>query len=124
MPYRLLADGVAVLHFLFVAFVMAGGLLVLRWPRLAWGHVPAAVWGALIELFGWVCPLTPLEQHLRRLAGESGYEGGFVERYVFSALYPQGLTRTHQVVLGLLVIAVNAFVYWRLWRRRTRPSPG
>ena len=118
MPYRLLADAVVVLHFLFVAFVVVGGLLVLRWPRLAWVHVPAAVWGMLLSFFGWLCPLTPLEKHLRRLAGQGGYEGGFGERYLFAALYPEGLTRTHQVVLGLLVLAVNAFVYWRLWRRR------
>lgn len=124
MSYRLLADAVVVLHFLFVAFVVAGGLLVLRWPRIAWAHVPAAVWGVLIELFGWVCPLTPLEKHFRRLAGEGGYEGGFVERYVFGLLYPQGLTRTHQVVLGLLVLAVNGFIYWRLWRRRRRAAGG
>ena len=122
---RLLADLVVVAHALFVAFVVAGGLLVLRWPRLAWAHVPAAVWGTLIEFFGWVCPLTPLENHLRRLGGEGGYAGGFIERYVFAALYPEGLTRTHQVILGSLVLALNGFVYWRLWRRkRNAPARG
>jgi hypothetical protein len=94
--YRLLADLVVVVHLGFVAFVVAGGLLVLRWPRLAWAHLPCAVWGALIEFAGWVCPLTPLENDLRRLGGEAGYEGGFVERYLTSVLYPHGLTRTHQ----------------------------
>jgi hypothetical protein len=118
--YRLLADLVVVVHLGFVAFVVAGGLLVLRWPRLAWAHLPCAVWGALIEFAGWVCPLTPLENDLRRLGGEAGYEGGFVERYLTSVLYPHGLTRTHQLVLGLLVLAVNGYVYLRLWWRRAR----
>jgi hypothetical protein len=121
MVYRLLADLVVVLHLLFVAFVVLGGLAVLRWPRLAWVHVPVALWGALVEFTGWGCPLTPLENDLRRLGGEAGYEGGFVERYLTAVLYPHGLTRAHQVVLGLLVLAVNAFVYGRLgWRRRAR----
>ena len=124
MPYRLLADFVVVAHFLFVAFVMVGGLLVLRWPRVLWVHPPCAVWGALIELLGWVCPLTPLENHLRGLGGEAGYAGGFVERYIFSILYPRGLTRTHQIVLGLLVLALNAAIYgYLLWRRRSRSRP-
>lgn len=120
--YRLLADLVVVVHLAFVAFVVAGGLLVLRWPRLAWAHVPAAAWGALIEFAGWVCPLTPLENDLRRLGGEGGYGGGFVERYLVGVLYPGGLTRAHQVALGLLVLAINGLVYWRLWRR-SRASP-
>jgi hypothetical protein len=128
--YRLLADLVVGVHSAFVAFVVAGGLLVWRWPRLAWAHVPAAVWGAFIEFAGWGCPLTPLENDLRRLGGEPGYEGGFVERYLTAVLYPDGLTRTHQLVLGLAVLAVNGFAYWRLWRRSagTRravsPKPG
>ena len=120
MPYSLLADLVVVVHVLFVAFVVLGGLPVLRWPRLAWAHVPAALWGALIEFAGWVCPLTPLENDLRRLGGQAGYEGGFVERYLLAVLYPHGLTRTHQLVLGLLVLAVNALAYACLWRRRKR----
>ena len=121
MLYRLLADLVVVVHFVFVAFAVAGGLLVLRWPRLVWVHMPSAVWGALIEIFGWLCPLTPLEKYLRRLGGEAGYAGGFVERYIFPILYPRGLTRTHQIVLGLLVLAVNLAIYgYLLWRRRAR----
>lgn len=108
---RLLADLVVVAHLAFVAFVVAGGTLVLRWPRLAWAHVPAAAWGALVALAGWVCPLTPLENDLRRLGGEGGYAGGFVERYLVGVLYPSGLTRAHQAALGLLVLAVNGAVY-------------
>lgn len=119
MPYWLLADLVVVVHLGFVVFVVAGGLLVLRWGWAAWLHVPAAAWGALIELGGWVCPLTPLEQWLRRRAGESGYQGGFVEHYILPILYPRELTREVQVVLGIGVVAVNLAVYgWVLWRRR------
>jgi len=118
MPYRLLADLVLVLHAAFVAFVMLGGLLALRWPRLAWVHLPVVVWGAGIEFLGGICPLTPLENHWRLLAGEQGYAGGFVEHYVFPVLYPEGLTRQVQLGLGLLVLAVNVSIYaWMLWRR-------
>jgi hypothetical protein len=124
MSYRLAAVAVLVAHALFVLFVALGGLLVLRWPRLAWLHLPAAAWGALIELAGWICPLTPLENRLRRLGGEAGYEGGFVETYVLAALYPAGLTREVQVVLGLLVLAVNGAVYAVLLRRRWRQGRG
>jgi hypothetical protein len=117
MSYRLLADLVLVVHAAFVVFVVVGGLAVLRWPRLAWVHLPAAIWGAGIEFAGGICPLTPLENHWRRLAGEQGYTAGFVEHYVVAALYPEGLTRGLQVALGLAVLAVNAAVYLRLWSR-------
>ncbi|MDH4165193.1 MAG: DUF2784 domain-containing protein [Gammaproteobacteria bacterium] len=120
MPYRLLADLVLILHAGFVAFVMLGALLVLRWPRLAWVHVPVALWGAGIEFLGGICPLTPLENHWRRLAGELGYPGGFVEHYVVSALYPEGLTQRLQFALGVLVLVVNGAIYaWVLGRRRS-----
>lgn len=119
--YGLLADLVVLLHLAFVAFVIGGGLLVLRWPRVAWVHLPCASWGALIELAGWICPLTPLENALRRRAGQAGYGGGFVEHYIIPLLYPHALTRTTQVVLGLTVIAVNLAVYgWLLRRARLR----
>jgi hypothetical protein len=118
MQYRLLADFLLLLHAGFVACVMLGGLLVLRWPRAAWVHLPLVLWGAGIEFLGGICPLTPLENHWRHLAGEQGYAGGFVEHYVFSALYPDGLSRTDQVALGLLVVAVNALIYGVAWRRR------
>ena len=123
MPYRLLADLVVGVHALFVAFVIAGGLLVLRWPWVAAVHLPAAVWGALIELRGGVCPLTPLENSLRASAGQAGYEGGFIEHYLLPVLYPAGLTRGVQLGLGALVIAVNLVVYALVLRRRwTRGS--
>lgn len=115
--YGLLADAVVVLHLGFVLFVVGGGFLVLRWPKAAWIHVPAAAWGAAIELWGWVCPLTPLENWLRVQAGEVGYGGSFVEEYLLPVLYPGGLTREIQIALGIFVIVVNGAVYLRLWLR-------
>ena len=120
MPYRLLADLTLILHAAFVVFVMLGALLVLRWPRVAWIHLPAALWGAGIEFLGGICPLTPLENHWRQLAGGDGYAGGFVEHYVVPILYPDALTRRVQVALGVLVLIVNVAIYaWVLWRRRS-----
>lgn len=122
MIYRILADLVVGAHFTFVLFVVGGVFLVLRWPRLAWLHIPAAVWGALIELAGWICPLTPLEGSLRRQAGGEGYRGGFIDHYILPILYPGDLTRTIQVVLGLLVILINAVGYYLFWRKHWRGS--
>jgi len=107
----MLADLVVILHFAFVLFVIFGGLLVLRWPRLAYVHLPVALYGALIELVGWICPLTPLEKRLRESAGLQGYQGGFVEHYILQVLYPAGLTRNVQLVLGLIVIGMNLAIY-------------
>ena len=118
MAYRILADLVVGVHVLFVVFVVAGGLLALRWPWVPVAHLPAAVWGALIEFRGWICPLTPLEQSLRASAGQAGYEGGFIDHYLLPVLYPAGLTQNVQLVLGSLVIAVNLAVYGLLLRRR------
>ena len=120
MLYRTLADAVVVLHAAFVLFVVLGGLAALRWPRAAWLHLPAALWGAGIEFAGGICPLTPLENRLRRLGGEAGYEGGFVEHYLWPVLYPSGLTREVQVALGLAVLAVNVAVYATVIRRQCR----
>lgn len=116
-PFGLMADVLLLVHGAFVLFVIAGGLLVRRWPRLAWVHVPAALWGAAIEFGGFICPLTPLEKAWRRAAGGEAYEGGFIEHYVTAALYPAGLTRAVQVALGLVVLGVNGWVYWSVWRR-------
>ncbi|HEY9227051.1 MAG TPA: DUF2784 domain-containing protein [Gemmatimonadaceae bacterium] len=120
MIYRWLADGVALLHAAFVVFVILGGLLALRWQRVAWLHVPAAVWGALIEFAGWMCPLTPLENAFRARAGGAGYSGGFVEHYVLRALYPAGLTPAVRWTLGALVVIINVSVYAYLCRRKRR----
>ena len=123
MWFRGAADVVLVVHLAFVLFVVFGGLLVFRWPRVAWLHVPVALYGALIEFVGFVCPLTPLEVWLRRQGGEAGYSGGFVEHYVTAALYPTGLTREVQLALGVGVLALNAVVYGVLLRRRRRAAP-
>ena len=117
MIYRWLADGVALIHAAFVLFVVAGGFLAIRWRRVAWFHLPAVIWGALIEYAGWICPLTPLENALRERAGQAGYTGGFVEHYVLRALYPAGLTRTTSFLLGTSVVLINVVVYAYIWRR-------
>lgn len=124
MLYRALADMVVIVHFAFVLFVVGGAFLVLRWRRLAWVHVPAAVWGSLIEFAGWVCPLTPLEIRLRVMGGESGYGGGFVEHYIIPVLYPSGLTRGVQVFLGVLVLVINLAIYGWLLRKRLQAKAG
>lgn len=116
----LLADAVVVLHVAFVVFVVAGGLLVLRWPRVAWVHIPSAAWGAIVALAGWVCPLTPFEVWLRERAGEPAYRGDFIDWYVMPLLYPDWLTRPTQRALGIAVVAVNAAVYALAWRRHRR----
>ena len=111
MIYRALADLVLIVHLTFVLFVVLGGLLVLRWPGAAWLHIPAAIWGVLIEYTGWICPLTPLENSFRTRGGEMGYSGGFIEHYIQRLLYPAGLTRSTQVVLGSLVLVLNLIAY-------------
>lgn len=118
--YRVLADAVVVIHFGFVLFVVLGGALVLRWRRAAWVHLPCAAWGALIEFGGWICPLTPLEHHLRDLGHRAGYAGGFVEHYITRVMYPAGLTRQMQVAIGVFVIAVNLLFYWLALGRKHR----
>ena len=128
MVYRILADAVLVVHLAFAVFAGVGALFVLRWRWLAWVHVPCAAWGALIMFAGWICPLTPLEQELRRRGGQAGYEGGFLEHYVVSVLYPRGLTRGLQIGIGTGVVLVNGLVYGtlaaRALRRRREDSRG
>ncbi len=108
---RVAADAVVLLHFAFILFVLFGAWTVLRWKWMAWLHVPAFVWGAAVEFFGLMCPLTPLEGRLREAAGEQRYAGGFVEHYVMPVMYPAGLTPTTQLWLGLIVVLVNVAVY-------------
>ena len=115
-----LADGVLVLHLAFVLFVVLGGLLVLRWRRLAWLHVPAVAWAAFVEFTGRFCPLTPLENALRRDAGEAVYSGDFIGNYLGSLLYPEGLTRPMQMLLGFAVLVINVVLYSVMARRRPR----
>lgn len=120
MTYRLLAELVVALHLGFILFAVFGGLLALGRRRWAALHLPAMAWAALIEFAGWGCPLTPLENWLRRAAGEAAYEGDFLERYLVPLIYPPGLTRSHQVALGIALLAFNLVVYSVLWRRRPR----
>lgn len=120
MTHRVLADGIVVLHLLFIIFVVVGGGLVLRWPGLALLHLPAACWGAAIELSGGICPLTPLENQFRLAAGAAGYPGSFIEHYLLPIIYPAGLTRGIQYGLAAVVIVVNVAVYGHLLHRRRR----
>lgn len=115
MSYSLLADVTMLAHGMFVLFVVFGGLAVLRWPRLAWLHLPSAIWGVVIEFKGWICPLTHLENRFRRLAGEAGNGGSFVEHCLEPLLYPLGLTTRSQVMMGLTVLGINAVLYACLW---------
>lgn len=118
----MMADSIVLLHFLFVLFVVCGGLLALWWPRVVWLHVPAVIWGVWIELSGSICPLTPLENRLRRAQGEAGYEGDFIAHYLLSVLYPEGLTRSHQLALGALALAINVCVYALVFARHRRST--
>ena len=122
MFLKLAADLVVLLHFAFILFVVLGGLVVFRWPKFMWLHIPAAAWGAFIELTGRVCPLTPLENRLRIAAGETGYSGGFIEEYLIPVVYPDGLTRLVQISLGVSVVAINLIFYGLLVARRPRAN--
>ncbi len=116
MFYRILADGLVVVHCAFILFVVLGGVLALRWQWIVCFHLPAAFWGAFVELSGRICPLTPLENQLRTKAGEMGYSQGFIEHYLHPVLYPAGLTQEIQTAEGVFVILVNLVVYWRIVR--------
>src|SRR5262245_21522305 len=117
MIYRALADFVLLFHMAFVLFAALGGVLVFKWRSVAWFHIPAALWAALIELVGWVCPLTPLENWLRHKGGEAGYQTGFLERYLITLIYPAPVSRSLHVVFVLVVKGVNRAIYWRIWGR-------
>lgn len=122
MIARTAADIIVLLHVAFILFIAVGGLLVLRRPRLAWVHVPAVVWGALIEFTGRICPLTPLENRLRLAAGDSTYGGGFIDRYITPIVYPSGLTRGMQIALGIAVVLLNCVVYATVVKRLRSPN--
>ena len=115
--FQFWADVVVFIHASFVFFVLFGGLAVLRWRRLAWLHIPAALWGAAIEIGGWICPLTYLENYFRRLGGGTGYGVTFIEHYLEPILYPLGLTRHTQLLFGTSVLLLNLAIYARLWSR-------
>ena len=121
MLYGILADIVVWIHFAFVLFVVLGAITIIRWRRVLWLHLPAVFWAIWIELAVGICPLTPLENWLRNRAGQGGYRGDFVEQYLMPVLYPTGLTRNLQIVLGFLVILINAGIYgYIIWRYRRR----
>lgn len=120
MFYRVAADFLVLLHLAFIMFVIAGGFTVFKWHWMALLHIPAAAWGVLIEFRGWVCPLTPWENSLRKLAGEEGYSESFIEHYVLPLVYPSGLTRDIQTTLGLTVIGINLLIYGVLLYRLMR----
>jgi hypothetical protein len=127
MPYRLFADAIVIFHLTFVGFVIFGGILVVRWPRMAFAHLPAAVWGVFIEWSGLLCPLTIIENQLRDHAGDGAYQGAFVDHYVMPVLYPEGLTRNIQYILGGGILILNLTLYFIVLRRlrhRKRALPG
>src|SRR5262245_7932486 len=113
--FSIAAAAVVIVHVAFVAFVVLGGFLVLRWPRVMWVHLPAAAWGVLIEYGDWICPLTPLENALRERAGLAAYSGDFIGAHVLPLLYPEQLTRTTQLWLGTFALLVNGILYWRVF---------
>ncbi len=122
--FRATADLIVLVHVVFVVFVVLGGLLVARWPRLVWAHVPAAVWGVVIEFGGWICPLTPLENYLRQRGGSSTYHGEFIERYMLPLLYPTNLTPRVQIWLGSFALMVNVALYLHIIQARSRSRRG
>ncbi|WP_337056248.1 DUF2784 domain-containing protein [Pseudomonas sp. USHLN015] len=122
MLYRIAADAVVLFHMGFILFVLLGGLLVLRWPKVALLHLPAVCWGVTVEWLHLICPLTPLENSLRRAAGEQGYQGGFIEHHVLPVIYPAGLTPGIQLWLGGIVVGLNLLVYGLLLARVLRRS--
>jgi len=123
MIWSLLADSLVILHFAFTAFAVLGGFLTWRWPRVAFVHLPALAWGCWVEVSHSICPLTPLENHFRRLGGEAGYSGGFLAHYLVRVLYPPGLTWHIQWLLAGTLIAINVLAYWGLVRRSRRVQP-
>jgi len=105
MVYRVLADTVVFLHFAFIAFVVTGPYLARLWRPVVWVHLPALAWAVGIVAVGYECPLTALENHFRRLAGERIYPGGFVDHYIENVIYPQRYT---PLVLTLAATVIAA----------------
>ena len=126
MLYNVVANLLMIVHFWFILFVILGGLLLFWWPRLVFVHLPTAAWGVMIELNHWICPLTPLEQSMRRAAGQDGYTGGFIDHYINPLIYPEGLTPQIQQILGVSVLLLNAVIYgiWLLQRFILRKRAG
>jgi len=118
MIQAILAELLVIAHFSFILFVVFGGFLLIRWPRIVWIHLPAALWGVLVELNGWICPLTPLENRFRSLAGQEGYQGDFVSRYLLPVIYPENLDYGRQMVLAGIAVMINCVTYFIVLRKR------
>jgi asparagine N-glycosylation enzyme membrane subunit Stt3 len=118
---KILADTVLLIHFAFVFFAVFGGISVLYKRSLAWFHIPVVLWSSVINLGGWICPLTPLENYFRSQAGRAGYEGGFVQHYIESLVYPGGMPRNFELIAGISILAWNGLVYLFVllyWKQR------
>ena len=111
MVYSILSQLIVLLHFAFILFVIFGAFLVLRWHKIAWIHIPFALWGMGVEYFNIICPLTPWENHFRQLAGSTVYESGFIEHYIIPLMYPEVLSRNLQFILGSIVLIINGLIY-------------
>ena len=120
MIYSFLADLLVLFHLVFILYVIAGALLILKWPKTFWLHLPSCFWGMTVEFTGWICPLTPWEIQLRRLAGEEGYSGSFIEQYLIPIIYPSGLNREIQMLLGSTVLIVNLSLYTLILIKRRK----
>ncbi len=122
MLYSILSRLIVLLHFAFILFVLFGALLVLKWPKIVWVHIPLALWGIIVEYFNFICPLTPWENNFRRLASSTVYKSGFIEHYIIPLMYPEGLSRNLQFILGSLVVIINLLIYgfiiYRSFRNR------
>ncbi|MBU2622644.1 MAG: DUF2784 domain-containing protein [Proteobacteria bacterium] len=120
MLLKMAADIIVLVHLMFIVFVVTGGFFVLKWPKIAWLHIPAVIWGALIEFAGWVCPLTPVENSLREAGGKAAYQSEFINHYIIPVIYPAGLTREIQFVMGCIVIVLNVLIYGMLIVKKVR----
>jgi len=118
--YNIAADIVVFVHFTFIVFVLVGGVLVFKWRRLIWLHIPSAIWGAMIVMVGWICPLTPIENRLRHAGESETYTRSFIEHYLVPVIYPSGLDREMFIVMGMVVIVINVIVYIMLFVKYKR----
>ena len=122
MFFALAADLLIIVHLGFIGFVILGGFMLLKWRWLIFVHLPAVLWGVLLEFQGWICPLTPLEQALRRMSGQQSYTGGFIQHYILPVIYPPALDLDIQLILGVLLILINVIIYLWVFLKPDRKS--